>query len=76
MNKFMSYILIQKYCTFIQAGMSGAVMLGGSLWSDEKVKVSHSRHSYPRRRKKENAIVAGITLVDINLNRQSVLDKT
>lgn len=59
----------------VKLAMSGAVMLGGSRWSGEKVQVEHIRHSYPPKRKTDNAIVGEITLVDINLNRKSVLDK-
>lgn len=59
----------------VKLAMSGAVMLGGSRWSGEKVQVEHTRHSYPPKRKTDNAIVGGITFSDITLTRQSVLDK-
>ena len=60
----------------VRLAMSGAVMLGGFRWEGEKVQVSHTRHSYPPKRKKDNAIVGEISFLDIRLTRQSVLDKT
>jgi hypothetical protein len=60
----------------VKLAMSGAVMLGGFRWESEKVQVSHTRHSYPPKRKKDNAIVGEISFLDMRLTRQSVLDKT
>ena len=60
----------------VKLAMSGAVMLGGFRWSGEKVQVDHARHSYPPKRKTDNAIVGEISFSDIELTRQSVLDKT
>lgn len=61
----------------VKLAMSGAVILGGFRWSGEKIQVSHTRHSYPeKRRKKGNAIFGEVTFSDIDLLRQSVLDKT
>jgi hypothetical protein len=60
----------------VKLAMSGAVMLGGFRWQGEKVQVEHARHSYPPKRKKDNAIVGEISFSDINLTRQSALDKT
>ncbi len=60
----------------VKLAMSGAVILGGFRWEGKKINVDHSRHSYPPKRKADNAIVGEISFSDRNLTRQSVLDKT
>jgi hypothetical protein len=55
--------------------MSGAVLLGGFAWYGKKVHVDHTRHSYPPKRKEDNAIYGEVTFQDVVLTKQSVLEK-
>src|SRR5215217_4032274 len=47
--------------------MSGAVLLGGFAWYGEKAQVSHTRHSYPTKHKKDNTIYGGVTFSHVSL---------
>ncbi|WP_214225390.1 hypothetical protein [Pedobacter sp. B4-66] len=60
----------------VKLAMSGAVILGGFRWSGKKIHISHTRHSYPPKRKKDNGIFGEVTFSDNSIQKQSVLDKS
>ena len=55
--------------------MSGALMLGGGRWEGKNIMLDHTRHSYPQKRKKHNAIYGQVSFHENALSRLQVADQ-